>query len=97
VFDHYDAIFCPVMGAPAFPHTDDPDFAARTLVIDGVDSPFAPQFAWISMATYGGMPALSMPIGTMPGGLPFNLQLITRSYADHDAIRLGALLANVMK
>ncbi len=95
-FERYDAIFCPVLGTPAFPHTDDPDFAARTLSINGKDAPFAPQFAWISMATYGGMPGLSMPLGTMANGLPFNLQIITRTWSDHDAIAIGTLTAAAM-
>jgi amidase len=96
-FERYDAIFCPVLGTPAFPHTEDPDFAARTLSINGEDAPFAPQFAWISMATYGGMPGLSMPLGRTTNGLPFNLQIITRTWSDHDAIAIGALTAAALE
>lgn len=96
LFERFDAVFCPVIGTPAFPHTDNMDFATRTLSINGEDAPFAPQFAWISMATYGGMPALSMPLGTMASGLPFNLQIISRAWFDHDAIRIGALTAQAL-
>lgn len=91
LFENFDAIFCPVTGTPAFPHSD-AEFVDRSVDIDGSPAPFTPQFGWISPATYCGSPALSMPVGADANGLPINLQIITRNWADHDAIRIGALL-----
>uniref|UniRef100_A0AC62AEA1 Umgsp2 n=4 Tax=uncultured bacterium TaxID=77133 RepID=A0AC62AEA1_9BACT len=96
LFESFDAIFCPVLGTTAFAHSDEPDWAKRSLSIDGGIAPFAAQLGWISMATYGGMPALSMPLGADGNGLPINLQIITRNWSDHDAIRIGALVAEAL-
>uniref|UniRef100_UPI0039BD93DC Amidase UMG-SP3 n=1 Tax=uncultured bacterium TaxID=77133 RepID=UPI0039BD93DC len=96
LFDSFDAIFCPVLGTSAFPHSDEADWGKRTLTIDGADTPFGSQLAWISMATYCGMPALSMPVGTDANGLPIGLQIITRNWSDHDAVRIGALVADAL-
>jgi len=87
-----DAIVMPVAGIEAFAHDDTP-LAERMVTIDGRTEPFAPQFAWIGPATYSNHPALAVPVGRTPQGLPIGLQVITARMRDHDAIRLGALLA----
>ncbi|MFM6854925.1 MAG: amidase family protein [Sphingopyxis sp.] len=90
-FDAFDAIICPVHGSTAFPHDDLPDLRQRTLTIDGAQTRYADQFAWISMATFAGLPATSTPIG-WADGLPFNAQIITADRRDHDAIALAGML-----
>lgn len=93
-FEEVDAILCPVFGTTAFPHDDEPDLRARKLTIDGEETHFADQFAWISMATFAGLPATSFPVGKSEG-LPFNGQLITARRRDHDAIAIAGLLAGL--
>lgn len=93
LFEAFDAILCPVHGSTAFPHDDTPDMAARTIMIDGKSTPYADQFAWISMATFAGLPSTSTPIGRARDGLPFGMQVIAANRRDHDAIMLSGLLS----
>lgn len=91
-FESHDAILAPVFGTTAFAHDDEPDLRKRTLTIDGEETPFAEQFAWISMATFAGLPATSAPIGTAANGMPFNMQIIGARRRDHDMIALAGML-----
>ena len=93
LFEEVDAILCPVFGTTAFVHSD-ADLRSRRLEIDGRDTGFAEQFAWISMATFGELPATSFPVGRSEG-LPFGGQLITARRRDHDAIAIAGMLAGL--
>lgn len=92
-FAQFDAILCPVHGTTAFAHDDNPDMRARVLTIDGRETRYADQFAWISMATFAGLPSTSTPIGHASDGLPFNMQVIAANRRDHDGIALAGLLS----
>lgn len=96
VFDDYDAIFAPVFGTTAFPHDHEPDMRKRTLMINGRAEPFVPQLSWIAMATYPGMPSVSVPVGGHEG-LPIGIQVITPHWQDHSAIALAGLIHDLMK
>lgn len=95
LFADYDAIFAPVFGTTAFPHTDETDFSKRTLAIDGQQQPFAGQFSWIGLATYPGMPSVSVPVGS-DGHLPIGIQVIAPHWQDHSAIALAGLVHKIM-
>lgn len=43
-----------------------------------------------SSAPHGGLPALSLPIGFTPGGLPFGLELMGRPFAEETLISMAA-------
>lgn len=92
LFAHVDAILCPVHGSTAIPHDDTPEMRERSILIDGEMTPYVDQFAWISMATFAGLPSTSTPIGRACDGLPFNMQVICANRRDHDAIMLSGLL-----
>jgi amidase len=68
---------------------------ARTLQIDGRAQPFAPQLSWIGIATYPGMPSVSVPVGS-DGALPIGIQVITPHWQDHSAIALAGMLHKMM-
>jgi amidase len=90
-FDDADIILAPVFGTTAFPHTDEPDWHKRSLIIDGKEAPFVTQIAWIGMATYGGMPSVSVPVGSHEG-LPIGIQVIARHWDDQSAIAVAGML-----
>lgn len=92
-FEQFDAIIMPVHGTTAFPHDDTPDLRARSLTIDGKQTRYAAQFAWIGLATFAGLPSTSTPVGRASDGLPYNCQVIAANRRDHDAIALSGLLA----
>lgn len=94
-FETVDAIVSPVVGIPAFAHTD-LDMRARTVEIDGAVADFAPQFAWISLSTYACLPGVSAPAGRLAGGLPVNMQVIGRRFDDQTTLTLAGLLAQLV-
>lgn len=90
LFEDFDVVLAPALGSVAFEH-DDTDLRQRLLTIDGEETPFAQQFAWPGLATYPGLPATSVPIGTTATGLPIGMQVIAGLNRDHDAIAAARL------
>ena len=95
LFTEFDAIFTPVFGTVAFEHVEEADWRKRRLTINGAEEPFAPQIAWIGQATYPGLPAVSVPVGSS-GHLPIGIQVIAPHWQDHSAIALAGLLHNLI-
>lgn len=95
LFEHFDAILAPVFGTAAFPHENEPDWQKRVLEIDGAATPFFTQIAWIGQASYPGLPAVSVPVGS-DGHLPVGIQVITPHWQDHSAIALAGLLHKML-
>ncbi len=92
VFEHVDVILTPPFGVPAFHHDDNPDWAARRLIINGDLAPYGNQVAWPGIATFPGLPATAAPIDFTNAGLPVGVQIIGASYHDHTTIKFAALL-----
>ncbi|QNA84324.1 amidase [Sphingomonas sp. So64.6b] len=91
LFEDFDVVFAPVLGSAAFAH-DDTELRIRTLLIDGEQTSFAAQFAWPGLATYPGLPATAVPIGTTADGLPIGMQVIAAPHRDHTAIAVARLV-----
>jgi amidase len=96
VFRDYDAVIAPVFGTTAFPHDATPT-NTRKLVVDGVETAFAPQYAYAGLATFPNLPATSVPITFGADGLPIGLQVICDLYRDHQAIAIGRLAQDLMR
>ncbi|WP_327633800.1 amidase family protein [Kribbella sp. NBC_00482] len=82
-FDDVDVFLCPTSFTAAFPH--------GSTTIDG--QPYETQVFWIAHAALTGHPALSMPIGNTPAGLPVGAQVIGPWHEDDTAITFAELLA----
>ncbi|TBR75317.1 MAG: amidase [Burkholderiaceae bacterium] len=93
LFGRFDAVLCPPFGVTAFTHVDEPDWNARTMMIDGQATPYGAQTAWAGMATLAGLPATVAPVGTAPGGLPRGVQIIGGAWQDRTTIALSQALA----
>jgi amidase len=91
----YDAIFAPVFGTTAFPHLEEDDWLKRKLTINGAESDFYTQIAWIGLATYPGLPSVSVPVGC-DGHLPIGIQVITPHWQDHSAIAIAGMIHQLM-
>jgi amidase len=91
-FGAFDAVICPVMPTPAFPH----DHAGRTderrIVIDGVEHPYIDQLIWAGVATAPGLPATAVPLGLSPEGLPIGAQIVGPYLEDRTPLALAALI-----
>jgi len=76
VFQQVDVIIAPATPVCAFPHDHSP-FNRRTLTLsNGARIPYRSMLNWIALATACGLPATAIPIGPLPNGLPFGVQVI---------------------
>jgi amidase len=93
LFDEFDVVLTPPFGTAAFPHTDEPNWRSRTLIIDGAETPYGNQLAWPGLATLPGLPATIAPIGTTKAGLPIGVQVVSAFLEDRNSIAVAGLLS----
>jgi amidase len=92
LFESFDAVICPVMPTPAFPHDHSPEQEKRRIAIDGKDFPFPDQMAWQSVGNLTGLPATAIPIGLSPEGLPIGVQIVGPWLEDRTPLKLAELI-----
>jgi amidase len=91
-FRHFDIVLAPAFGTPAFPHTDEDNWRARTLMMDGQPGNFGAQLAWAGIATLANLPATAIPLGLNKAGLPLSVQAIGPFLEDLTTIGFAKLL-----
>jgi amidase len=94
-FERYDALICPVMATPAFPHNQDGNFDSRTVEIDGTTRPYRDLVSWTGLIGVLGLPSAVPPIGRTSAGLPVGVQVVTAFLRDREAIQLARVLSEV--
>jgi amidase len=92
LFGTFDAVICPIMPTPAYPHDHSPDQDARRISIDGKDYPYSDQLAWPGVATLPGLPATAVPLGLSKSGLPLGVQIVGPHLEDRTSLRLAELI-----
>jgi amidase len=92
LFKTFDAVICPVMPTPAYPHDHSEDQESRRINIDGKDYVYPDQLAWPGIATLPGLPATAIPIGLSPEGLPVGVQIVGPWLEDRTPLRLAELI-----
>jgi amidase len=92
LFGHFDAVICPVMPTPAYPHDHSEDQETRRIDIDGKGYPYLDQMAWPGIATLPGLPATAIPIGLSPQGLPIGVQIVGPWLEDRTPLKLAELI-----
>jgi amidase len=92
LFKIFDAVICPVMPTPAYPHDHSPEQATRRINIDGKDYPYSDQLAWAGIATLPGLPATAIPIGLSPEGLPIGVQIVGPWLEDRTPLKLAEVI-----
>ena len=55
LFKSFDAVICPIMPTPAYPHDHSPEQEMRRIDIDGKHYPYPDQLAWPGIATLAGL------------------------------------------
>ncbi len=96
VFEEVDVVMAPVLGTVAFPHiAPQGDWSSRRLMINGVEESFGDQLAWVGMASFGGLPATSVPVGRTVGGLPIGAQIIGPYLGDRTALGAARLIQDL--
>jgi amidase len=89
---NFDAVICPIMPTPAYPHDHSPDQETRRVNIDGKDYVYPDQLAWPGIATLPGLPATAIPIGLSPEGLPIGVQIVGPWLEDRTPLKLAELI-----
>jgi len=92
LFKSFDAVICPVMPTPAYPHDHSAEQETRRIDIDGKDYVYPDQLAWPGIATLPGLPATAIPIGLSPEGLPVGIQIVGPWLEDRTPLELAALI-----
>jgi amidase len=92
LFGSFDAVICPVMPTPAYPHDHSPDQDTRRVDIDGKPYPYPDQLAWPGIATLPGLPSTAIPIGLSPEGLPVGVQIVGPWLEDRTPLKLAELI-----
>ena len=95
-FTRYDALLCPVFPTPAFPHDQSPDFAKRTLAVNGVPEPYlGTLLGWPALAGLSSLPGTAAPVGFTRDGLPAGIQVVGPYLEDRTSIHVAKLVAEV--
>jgi amidase len=92
LFKTFDAVICPVMPTPAYPHDHSDDQETRRIKIDGKDYVYPDQLAWPGIATLPGLPATAIPVGLSPEGLPVGVQIVGPWLEDRTPLKLAELI-----
>ena len=92
LFRTYDAVICPIMPTPAYPHDHSPDQETRRIKIDGKDYVYPDQLAWPGIATLPGLPSTAIPTGFAPDGLPVGVQIVGPWLEDRTPLKLAELI-----
>ena len=92
LFKSFDAVICPIMPIPAYPHDHSPDQETRRIDIDGKKYPYTDQLVWPGIATLPGLPATAIPLGLSTEGLPVGVQIVGPWLEDRTSLRLAELI-----
>jgi amidase len=92
LFRTFDAVICPIMPTPAYPHDHSPDQESRRIVIDGKPHVYSDQLAWPGIATLPGLPSTAIPTGFSPDGLPVGVQIVGPWLEDRTPLKLAELI-----
>jgi amidase len=92
LFKTFDAVICPVLPTPAFPHDHSQDQESRRIDIDGKPYVYPDQLAWAGIATLPGLPATAIPLGLSPQGLPVGVQIVGPWLEDRTLLKLAELI-----
>ena len=92
LFRVFDAVICPVMPTPAYPHVHTEPQEDRRITIDGKDHVYPDQLAWAGIATLPGLPATAIPTGLSPHGLPVGVQIVGPWLEDRTPLKLAELI-----
>lgn len=91
-FQSWDAIIAPVCAVAAFPHDHRGGLFNRRMIVDGRKEPYVSYLSWISLASACDLPAVVIPAGRTPNGLPVGVQVIGAHGEDEKVLDIAEAL-----
>ncbi len=82
----FPVLLCPVASIPAFKHGE------RSWQVEGKTVKYLDAWSYTEWFNLLGMPAMSMPVGKSPDGLPIGVQIAARPWQEELVISLAAAL-----
>jgi Asp-tRNA(Asn)/Glu-tRNA(Gln) amidotransferase A subunit family amidase len=82
----YPILLCPVASVPAFRHGE------RSWRIDGRTVQYLDAWSYCEWFNLLGTPALSVPVGRSPEGLPIGVQIVARPWEEELVLAVGAIV-----
>ena len=92
LFKQFDAVICPIMPTPAYPHDHSPSRKAAASTSTARSYVYPDQLAWPGIATLPGLPATAIPTGFSPEGLPVGVQIVGPWLEDRTPLKLAELI-----
>jgi amidase len=96
LFRRHDVLLCPVTPVAAIPHDQDPNWAARTIRVNGGARSYEDQLVWAGVVGLAYLPATVAPVGRTPGGLPVGVQIVGPYLEDRTPIDVARRLADIV-
>ena len=96
-FRDYDALLCPAVPVPAFPHDHSEPLIARTITVNGGARSYADVIIWSgAIGNFAYLPATVAPAGRTPEGLPIGIQIVGPYLEDRTPIDVATRLAELI-
>ena len=95
-FANADLVITPVAPTTAPPHDTERPFGDQTVLVNGEERPVWEQWFWAGLANPTYLPALAMPVGLAPDGLPVGMQILGPFMGDLLTLRFGELAEEVL-
>ncbi len=98
LFAEYDFVLAPPAPVLAVPHSDKAVFRG-TITVNGKEEPGGSGLVWSGMATFPGLPATIVPIGSgtyLGAELPCGMQVIGPRWSDLDCIAAAEAIGQVL-
>lgn len=95
-FGSIDALVCPVVISPPFPHTQTGSAIDRTVEIDGVARSYLDLTWWTMLIGGAYLPATVVPVGFTTDGLPLAVQIVGPYLEDRTALAVARALRSAL-
>jgi amidase len=92
LFGTVDALVCPVVITPPFPHSQGENLFERVVEVDGVTRPYADLLFWTMLIGSVYLPATVVPVATTDDGLPVAVQIVGPYFEDRTPLAIARAL-----
>ncbi len=95
LFTRIDVLICPAAPCTAFPHTLTGSLLERTYQVGDDEWGVADVGGWLALIAATNLPAVTVPIGLAPDGLPVGVQVVAPPFHDRRAFAVAAAIGRL--